>query len=314
MRNNVVIVAAASTMGGDLAQAHSFATEVVDRDAEETTPEDTRAAARAMAERHVDLILYAGGDGTTRDIVDAIGTTVPIIGIPTGVKMHSATFATTPEAAADVAAAHLGAAAPRCRDAEVLDVDEHALREGIVSSRLYAVACVPEDDGRRVQAPKARSLPGTPALDALCRAIAAECEGLVIFGPGTTTQRVLAHLGHDGTLLGVDAVDGGAVVGRDLTEEQLLELLEDRRARLVVGVVGGQGALFGRGNQQLSPAVLRRIGLDRIDVVGAEEKLLSLDPAALRVDTGDPALDAELAGFRRVRVAPNRFLVLTVSS
>jgi predicted polyphosphate/ATP-dependent NAD kinase len=284
-------------------------------DRDETTADDTRAAAAEMERRDVDLILFAGGDGTTRDIVDAVGTAVPILGIPTGVKMHSGVFATSPEAAGDLAVSHLCGGRTQVREAEVMDVDEEALRAGRVSARLHAVARVPYDRAR-VQNPKASSAPPDAALDALCRQIATEAQGdaLTLLAPGTTTQRILRHLGLEGTLLGVDAVRSGRLVGADLNEAQLLGLLDGRPARLVVAVVGGQGYVFGRGNQQLSPDVIRRVGLDNVEIVASLDKLLALDPAELRVDTGDPALDAELSGYRPVRIAPNRSLVLRVST
>jgi predicted polyphosphate/ATP-dependent NAD kinase len=221
-------------------------------------------------------------------------------------------FATSPEAAGDVAAEYL-TGSRRLREAEVMDVDESALRAGRVSARLYGVARVP-DDRARVQHPKAAGRSGDADLDALCRTIAGELGGLTLLGPGTTTQRILAHLRIEGTLLGVDAVEDGRLVGRDLNEAELLRLLDGRQARLVVGVVGGQGYVFGRGNQQLSPDVIRRVGLDRIEIVASADKLYALDPPTLRVDTGDPDLDRALAGFRRVRVSPTRSLVLDVST
>jgi predicted polyphosphate/ATP-dependent NAD kinase len=313
-RDRLSIVAGARAMGGDLARAHAFRTEVLAAgDREHTTAADTRAAAVEMERRRVELILYAGGDGTTRDIVDAVGTRVPILGIPTGVKMHSAVFATSPEAAGDLALSHLTANAPELREAEVMDVDEEALRSGRVSARLHGVARMPYARGR-VQNPKSAARSADAALDALCRAIAEGLDGLTLLGPGTTTKRILAHLGLDGTLLGVDAVEDGMLVGRDLNEAQLLELLDGSPARLVVAVVGGQGYLFGRGNQQLSPEVIRRVGLDRIEIVASLDKLLALDPPTLRVDTGNLQLDRELSGYRRVRIAPNRTLVLDVST
>lgn len=312
-RGGLSIIAGATAMGADVAQAHSFKTEIVYRDPGETTAEHTRAAAIEMERQNVALILYAGGDGTTRDIIDAIGTRVPILGVPTGVKMHSGVFATSPEAAGDLAAAYLTARAPRLREADVLDVDEDALRLGRVSSRLYGVAHVP-DDRSRIQNPKASSGSADAALDALCRTIANDHCGLVLFGPGTTTLKILSYLGLEGTLLGIDAVEDRSVVGRDLNEAQLLDLLDGRPTRLIVGIVGGQGFVFGRGNQQLSPEVIRRVGLDNIEIVAALDKALALNPPKLRVDTGDTELDRTLKGYRRVRVAPNRYLLFDVST
>lgn len=308
-RADLTLVAAARTMGGDAAAAHGFETEVVEVPDDDTTAEDTRTAAAEMERRRVDLILYAGGDGTTRDIVDAVGTRVPILGIPTGVKMHSGVFATSPEAAGDLAASEF-----ELHQAEVMDVDEEALRDGRVSARLYGVATVPRDR-RRVQHPKAGSRGGDAGLEALCRQLADEAgDGLTLFGPGTTTRRVLAHLGIEGTLLGIDAVEDGRPAGRDLREAQLLELLESRAARVVVSVVGGQGYVLGRGNQQLSPGVLRRAGLENLVVIASLEKLVALDPQRLLVDTGDVDLDRELSGYRRVRVAPGHTVVFPMEA
>lgn len=314
-RDGLTIVTGERAMGGDAARGHGFETELVAAGgSDETTAADTRSVAAELERRKVELILYAGGDGTTRDIVDVVGTRVPILGIPTGVKMHSGVFATSPEAAADLAASHVARAGGELREAEVMDVDEDGLRAGRVSARLYGVARVPRDRAR-VQGPKAASRPGDASLDALCRELGRElATGLVLFGPGTTTQRILAGMGVEGTLLGIDAVEDGRQAGRDLREGQLLELLDGPSARIVVSVVGGQGYVLGRGNQQLSPEVIRRSGPENLVVVASLEKLLALDPPRLLVDTGDPSLDCELSGYRRVLVAPGHSVVFPVAA
>ncbi len=308
------IVAAAGNMGADLAAAHRFRTEALARPGGATSAEDTSAAAAELLRRDVDLILFAGGDGTTRDIHAVVGDRLPILGIPTGVKMHSGVFATSPENAGAVVASFLAAGqSARLRDGEVLDVDPDggdSTGEGL-RTRLFGAARVP-DDRLRMQGPKACSAAADEdALDALCRQIAAELDPrrLYVLGPGTTTRRVMRELGLQGTLLGIDAVRAGRLVGADLGERELLGLLEGQAATLLVGVVGGQGSLFGRGNQQLSPTVLRRIGAENIRVLAGLRKLLALDPPWLRVDTGDSELDAALAGYRRVDVAPGRAFV-----
>ena len=165
-------------------------------------------------------------------------------------------------------------------------------------------------------AAKAAPQPGDEAaLDGLARELAAEAEPgrLYLYGPGATTRRLLRAQGiDDGTLLGVDAVRDGRLVGRDLGEAAILDLLGHGPATIVTGVVGGQGFLFGRGNQQLGPRVLARVGRDAIVVVAGMEKLVALKPLQLITDTGDAAVDAGLAGWLRVRTAPGRSTMVRV--
>ena len=315
---DVTIVTAPGELGADVAAAHSLPVDVLPIPVRTglTTADDTRAAARGLVSRGVDLILFAGGDGTARDLHDAVGDAVPVLGIPTGVKMHSGAFATTPESAGDAAAAFLAAGdAALTRGGEVVDLDEEL--DGVIATRLYGVLRVP-DDLLRVQPMKASapSVSDEAALAAVCASIAdgMDPRRLYLVGPGTTMRRVLERLGLEKTLLGVDVVRAGRLVAADASEQQLLELLADEPATLVVGVVGGQGALVGRGNQQLSPAVIRRIGAENVEIVAGLHKLLALDPPVLHVDTGDPALDEELCGYRRVHVAPGRTLVSKVAA
>jgi predicted polyphosphate/ATP-dependent NAD kinase len=284
----------------------------------ETTAHDTWVAARAMLEAGVDLLLFAGGDGTARDIHDAVDGGLPVLGIPTGVKMHSGLFAATPTAAGEVAARFLaGPETALVREADVADIDEASVREGHVTARLYGVVRVPSAPA--VLGAKAGHRPADAGLDALCTELAAQLEPAVVyvFGPGTTTGRVLAALGLEATVLGVDAVRDGELIGRDLDEASLLALLSPEREpnlRLVLGVIGGQGSLLGRGNQQLSPEVMRRIGRERITILASEDKLAALAPMVLRVDTGDDLLDRELSGYVRVHVAPRRTMIVKVTS
>lgn len=279
---------------------------------------DTIAAVRGLAEAGVDLILFAGGDGTARDVIEAVGTSIPILGVPTGVKMQSAVFGTSPRAAGDIAARFLaGAGAPiLLRDAEVMDLDEAALREGRVVARLHGLARVPHERGL-LQASKAGARPDDDAaLDALARRIVREWPPgrLMILGCGTTTRRVKRALGFEGTLLGIDVVLDGRPIATDVTEAQLLRLLDRAgEAGIVVGVTGGQGFLFGRGNQQISEAVLRRVGREGIVVMAGAGKLGALDPALLHVDTGSAEVDSMLAGYLHVHTAPGQRMVMRVS-
>lgn len=276
---------------------------------------DTVAAARALREAGAELILFAGGDGTARDICGAVGTAVPILGVPTGVKMHSAVFATSPAAAGRLVA-RFARGPLGFREAEVMDIDEAALREGRVSARLFGVARVPAEKAY-MQASKSGARPDdAAAMEALARRIAREwpADRLMILGCGTTTREVKRALGFEGTLLGVDVVLGGRPIALDANEGQLLRLLDRAPGGIVASVTGGQGFVFGRGNQQISAEVIRRVGRDNITIMTGQHKLAALDPPVLHVDTGDRAVDSMLAGYTQVHVAPGQRMVMRVAA
>jgi len=312
------VLTGAGALGQHAAREAGLASTVVHTPAgAASTADDTRAAARAMLDAGVDLLLFAGGDGTARDILDIVGDRVPLLGIPAGVKMVSAVFGTTPGHVGTLAARFLaGEASVRLREAEVMDIDEDAMRGDRVSTRLYGIARSPYARALSQHAKSGSSLREDVALEAVCRQVAREMVPgrLYILGPGTTTRRVLAALSLPATLLGVDAVVDGRLAGADLAEADLLRLMEGREASLVVGVLGGHGSLFGRGNQQISSEVIRRVGRAHLIVLASMEKLLQLAPRMLQVDTGDEALDAMLAGYLPVRTAPDRSIFFQVRS
>jgi predicted polyphosphate/ATP-dependent NAD kinase len=255
-----------------------------------------------MLRMGVDLLLFAGGDGTARDIHAAVGEELPVLGIPAGVKIHSAVFATTPANAGSLAALYLQGRVEGLREAEVMDIDEEAFRQGAVSAKLYGYLLVPYRTSL-VQNLKMASVGGEASLDAIAQEIVEQMEPdfLYLIGPGTTTRAIAAELGLDKTLLGVDVVLDGELLAADVNEAQLLDLLETgRRANIIVTPIGGQGHIFGRGNQQLSPQVIKKVGKDSIIVVSTKEKLYSLGTRPLLVDTGDAAVDQMLGGYLTV--------------
>jgi predicted polyphosphate/ATP-dependent NAD kinase len=257
-----------------------------------------------MAAAGVDLILFAGGDGTARNIHNAVGTSVPVLGIPAGVKIHSAVYAVTPSSAGKVASMFLDGRLRSAIEAEVMDIDEEAFRGGTVAAKLYGYLLVPEDK-KFIQSVKSGGIrTERESLHAMAGDVIAGMDGeddcYYIIGPGTTTRAIMDRLGLENTLLGVDVVREKKVVASDVAEQQLLELVKGGKARIVVTAIGGQGHIFGRGNQQLSPAVIREVGVDNITVVATKEKLVSLNDKPLLVDTGDAELDDELSGYIRV--------------
>lgn len=276
------------------------------------TAKDTLATVKAM-QGQVDLILFAGGDGTARDICAANETGIPILGIPSGVKMQSGVFARSPERAGQLSAAFLADPRRRTEMVEILDLDEAARRDGRLSAQLYTVARTPLDRQGARQNPKAGSTDPVGDLDAALAAYVAEMEPdtLYILGPGTTMKALKDRLGG-GSLLGVDLAEGGRLTGIDLDDTALLARVRGRRVRIVLTVVGGQGFLLGRGNQQISSQVLRAAGLPPIDVICGAEKLAGLTPQELTIDTGDPTLDGTLAGYWPVITGAGRKQVVRV--
>ena len=263
-----------------------------------TGPADTRRAALAMRDAGAELIVFAGGDGTARDMLDAIGQSLPVIAIPSGVKIYSSVFAYSPQAAAALLDAFVEGT--ELGEEEVLDIDEAAFREGRVDARHYGYLLVPEVE-QFLQAGKQASSVSEPTIEARRALAAAVADSLApgtlyLLGSGTTVRAVADQLGLEKTLLGIDAVLDGRMVGRDLNEQAILELLDKHaNAALIVTPLGGNGFLFGRGNKQLSPAVLRRIPRASIVVVAGRDKLVGIP--SLRVDTGDPDVDASLRGY-----------------
>ena len=303
-RPGLELLAAPGEMGEGIVREAGLRPSVVGAPAEgETGAADTRAAAEAMAAAGARLIVFAGGDGTARDMAAALGERVPVIGVPAGVKMHSAVYATSPRAAADLALRAL-AQDIEARPREVMDIDEEAFRAGAVSAKLYGFLPVPYAPDL-TQSVKAGGVSSSDraALSGIAAEIAGRMEAgrLYILGPGTTTRAIAEALGLPKTLLGVDLVRDGAVIAADASEETILRALaESPPGGIVVTPIGGQGHFLGRGNQQIGARVVRAVGLDRLLVAATPEKLASLRDSTLHVDTGDPALDRALSGWRRV--------------
>ena len=304
------LMSCSGRMGSDWIPAGISFEEMV-RAPAESTAEDTRRAVSELLDANIDLLFYAGGDGTTRDIVAALEqaerTELPLVGVPTGVKMHSGCFAATPRAAAEVLAAWL-AGDLMLASTEVMDLDEEAYREGEWKVRMYAEVQTPSSprwmQGAKMRVAAAEEEEVLEGLAAHVGELAEENPGmLIIWGSGGTLRAMSENLGMQTTLLGIDASRDGVLDGRDLAEDGLLELLDGNGSAgvlLLLSPMGGQGFLIGRGNLQLSPEVLRAVGVDNILGVATPGKLAIL--SELRIDSGDPDLDADIRERRYLRV------------
>jgi predicted polyphosphate/ATP-dependent NAD kinase len=267
-----------------------------------TTVDDTRHAAQVMRDAGVDLILFTGGDGTARDMYEAIGNDFPVLGIPAGVKIHSAVYGITPYSAGKLASEFLRGGRIRLREAEVLDLDEAFYREGIIITKLYGYLKIPY----RREHVQNQKVPTLASESVQAQAIAAEvlermAPGMAyLLGPGTTTRAVAERLGLTKTLVGVDIITQDEMLAADVSEQQILEILQHRPLGLIITPTGGQGFLLGRGNQQISPEVIRRVGRENILIVCLASKIAALQGRPLLVDTDDLELDHLLAGYTEV--------------
>jgi NAD+ kinase len=279
-------------MGGREASATEFDPTVLGHpEGEQTTSEDTCRAVRAFLDAEVDLVLFVGGDGTAADVAETIaeaGEQTPILGVPAGVKVYSAVFAVAP-----AAAAHVAVSFDATERAEVNDIDEDDYREGEVNTELRALATVPVAPQRQ----GSKQLSGG-TVEGLAEGFADDLEPArtYVLGPGGTLGTIKEKLGIDGTALGVDVYRDGEVLVADGAAGEIAAALGEQNT-VVVSPIGGQGFVFGRGNQQISPAVIRE---SEVEIVASRRKLD--DIGALRVDTGDATLDDSLRGWQRVRV------------
>jgi predicted polyphosphate/ATP-dependent NAD kinase len=298
VRKQLAIVTWGGVMGADALAGLDFAARVLGEPAVPSSAADTRTAAQAMLAAGIDVLMFAGGDGTARDLAETVPPTLPVIGVPAGVKMHSGVFAVTPRDAGDLLERILTGGLVAVEMAEVRDIDETALREGRVATRYYGELCVPRL-GAYLQHVKSggREVEGI-VLGEIAHTIAerlAGHRGLVILGPGSTLLAIKSHLGISGTLLGFDLMRDGEVVGLDVDAAELARQVGPDSV-LVITFTRNQGFLIGRGNQQLTPEVLRTIARSDIWVVGSRTKLKSLEGRPLLVDSGAVDVDERLAG------------------
>ena len=280
-----------------------------------TTAEDTIETARKMEALGCELIMFAGGDGTARNIETAVGKRVPVIGIPAGVKIHSAAYATNPRNAGQLALEYVQGKIKQFEDAEVMDIDEEAFRNSQVSARLYGYVKTPLSHVH-LQGCKLGSQVDNNAVNGTAQTVIDQMDPdtLYIIGPGSSTVPIMELQGLPATLLGVDLIKNGKLIANDATEKDILAELENSpKAKIVVTPIGGQANLFGRGNQQISPEVIRKVGKENIIIAATRAKIDSFYGNSMIVDTGDEEVNTYLSGYYRVIVAYKQETVFKVS-
>lgn len=309
---DLAIYTAAGAMGENVLLKLNLPCEILYRNAldqsgEQTTAADTKKVIQLFVKQGVDLIVFAGGDGTARDVLDALSgqldsetqLSIPVIGIPAGVKIHSAVYALTPTHAGELIELLLSGEPMSLHESQVMDLDEQAFRDGQVKARCYGYLSVPVDD-TRMQLIKQGGLNhheitvqdiATDIIESM------ETDVFYLIGSGSTTAEIMDQLSLDNTLLGIDILYNQQLIASDVDEQTIIETIKDQAAKIVVTIIGGQGHVFGRGNQQLSAKVIRQVGRENIIIIASNEKLRSLNKRPMISDTGDITLDKQLAGL-----------------
>lgn len=346
-KDELLICTGAGHMGGELAQRMGFRTEVFSAgtadapadtadtviSADLKTPadidipaasafcfatagSDTIALGKRLLNEQADLLLFAGGDGTARDIYQAVGTELVCVGIPAGVKIHSPVYAKNPGAAGKLAAMWMSGWIKRYEEKEVLDIDEDAYRSGHINTALYGYLKIPAERALTQNRKAPTPLSDEAAIESIAYEVTDHMEPDVVYlvGAGTTTRGVMKKLGLPNTLIGVDVVENGKVLENDAYGERILSHIRGKRAKLILTVTGGQGFLFGRGNQQLTPEVIRTVGKENLIILATSSKLAELRGNPLLVDTGDDALNEELCGYYRVITGYKEYTVCRVAA
>ena len=292
-RKDLYFFVSPSKMGEDFIKKFDFKYEVVSKIKKETNADDTKRIIREMVEKDIELLIFVGGDGTARDVYDVLGLTIPVVGIPSGVKMFSPVFALSTHAAAEI----INNQSEKLVEKEVLDINEEDFRKGKLGAKLYGYLNVPKNlnflQGKKE--PSNVTKPEKISKDEIAQYIFEKTEKniLYILGPGTTLATIAHKIGVKKTLLGIDAVFNGQIVGTDLNEKGLLGLIKEyNKIKIIVTPIGGNGFIFGRASKQFTPEVLKSIGKENVIVVATEDKISRLE--CLRVDTGNVETDNNL--------------------
>lgn len=314
LKDELLILTSSADMGENQCKSLNLNYEVIYRTKEATDSLDTLEAARKILERGADLIIFVGGDGTARDIYKSVENRIVVVGIPAGVKIHSPVYANSPERAGELAFSYLTESLT-IKEEEILDLNEDAYRNNIVSTKLYGYLKIPykKEFLQNKKAPTPLSENESQkaiALDITDNMIEDCC---YIIGPGTTTRAILDELGLKSTLLGVDIVRNKKIVKLDCSENDILKILSDNTGKIIITPTGGQGYLLGRGNQQISYKVLNKIGKENLIIISANQKIIDLRGNPLLIYTGNGDTDKHFSGYYKVKVGYEMNLMYRVS-
>lgn len=316
LKDKFKVLTASGLMGEDECRELGLNYEVVYKFSNDSSVLDSKEVLKIFLENNVDLIFFVGGDGTARDVYSVIEDKISVIGVPAGVKIHSPVYGNTPEQAGSLLFEVINGVELPIIEKDVIDIDEEAFRKDKVEVRLYGYLKVPFDK-RYLQNKKSP----TPQADNDAQ-VSIACDIVddmkedvfYIVGSGTTPMYIMKELELPYTVLGVDIVKNKKLVKKDCNEKDILDIIGDERAVLIVTPMGGQGYLFGRGNQQLSPNVLRKIKKEDIIIIATNGKLESISSGHLVAYTMDEEIDKKLKGYYRVKIGYEREKMIFVDN
>ncbi len=314
-QENVLLFVASGKMGANIVKNKGFEYQIIGEIGDDTSEVDTKRIAKLMSDKNMDLLIFCGGDGTARDIYDAIQLEKPVIAIPSGVKMFSSVFALNPRAAAELLDVFILDDNIDTQEKEVLDINEESFRHGKLESRLYGYLRVPEVSNL-LQTGKQSSKTGRSARENkedIARFIIENMneEVLYLLGPGTTVKSISDRLNVSKALLGIDAIYNKEIIKNDINENDILSLLKIYpQAKIIVSPIGGQGFIFGRGNKQFTPKILKKIEKENVIVLATEDKMKGLK--CLRIDSGEIEVDRMFQGYIKVIVGYNVELLIEI--
>jgi|YelNatPaOPRAMG01_1025707.scaffolds.fasta_scaffold15229_4 predicted polyphosphate/ATP-dependent NAD kinase len=312
--NNLKIVVYSDQMGGNLVKNIGFEMISITKNENKkyTSSMDTKIAAKKMLEMGVDIIIFVGGDGTARDIQDSVGINIPVIGVPAGVKMYSSVFASSPETAAKITINYLNGNIKKTIEAEVLDIDENLFRNGIYRVKLYGFLKIPYDNvyypGSKIPTSENEELNQIEIAQEIINNL--DNNIYYIIGPGSTTKRIIKNLNFETSLLGIDIIKGRKLIGSNLNEYKILEIINKNKSKLIITPIGGQGYIFGKGNLEISANVIKKIGGKKnIIIISTRNKIYKLNQKPFLIDTNDKELDERLSGWYKVIVGLNEYMM-----
>ncbi|MFW9970178.1 MAG: ATP-NAD kinase family protein [Candidatus Odinarchaeota archaeon] len=313
-KEKIYLLVAPGKMGADIVKDIGIKFEIIGEIGAETTKEDTKRIAKQMIGENIDLLIFCGGDGTARDIFDSIGLEKPVVALPAGVKMFSSVFAINSRAAAELIDKFIEETI-ETQEKEVLDIDEDLVRQDILQAKLYGYLKVPKILNL-IQSAKTGSGFGRTIEENkqdIAQFIIENMKDdiLYLLGSGTTIKAITDNLHLTKTLLGIDALFNRQIIGKDINETVILQLLKQYpQTEIIISPIGGQGFIFGRGNKQFTPEILQKIGKNNIKIIATEQKMKALN--CLRVDTGDLSVDKTFSGFAKVITGYKEELIIEI--